>query len=89
MEVDILKETISVLKKDPSSDMTNLSDREKAGGASALKDKYALPLLLHELDLPKSSYFYQVLAMTQPDKYADLRIQIKEIFHEIRNRYVY
>jgi len=89
MEVDILKETINVLKKDPGADMTNLSNREKAVVVSALKDKYALPLLFHELDLPRNSYYYQISAMSQSDKYADLRTQIKEIFHKNRNCYDY
>jgi len=89
MEVDILKETINVLKKDPGADMTNLSNREKAVAVSALKETYALPLLLHELDLPRSSYFYQISAMSQPDKYANLRTRIKEIFRESRNCYGY
>lgn len=89
LEVDVLKETIHVLKKDPGADMAKLSNPEKAVVVSALKDKYALPLLLYELDLPKSSYYYQLSAMARCDKYARLRIQIKEIFHENRACYGY
>lgn len=89
MEVDILKETINVLKKDPGADMTNLSNREKAVIVSALKVNYSLPLLLHELDLPRSSYFYQISSMKQTDKYAVLRVQIREIFYENKECYGY
>lgn len=69
--------------------MTILNNREKAVIVSALKDKYTLPLLLNELNLPRSSYFYQMSTMKQPEKYAALRVLIKEIFWEGRNCYGY
>ena len=59
MEIDILKETINVLKKDPGIDQTALSNREKAVIIDALKTKYSLPRLLETLNLSKSSYYYQ------------------------------
>lgn len=49
LEVDVLTETINVLKKDPGVDMKNLSNREKTVVVSALKEKYALSLLLRKL----------------------------------------
>ena len=61
LEIDILKETLDVLKKDPGADITVLKNREKAVIIGVLKDKYSLPLLLHKLNLPKSSYYYQVI----------------------------
>lgn len=45
-EVDVMKETIAVLKKDPGVDLTVLRNREKAVIIDALKGKYALPTLL-------------------------------------------
>lgn len=59
LEIDILKETLDVLKKDPGVDMTALKNREKAVIVGVLKDKYSLPLLLQKLRLSKSSYYYQ------------------------------
>ena len=59
MEIDILKETINVLKKDPGIDQTALSNWEKAVIIDALKNKYSLPDLLKKLNLAKSSYYYQ------------------------------
>ena len=38
MEIDILKETINVLKKDPGIDQTALSNREKAVIIDAIKN---------------------------------------------------
>lgn len=45
MEIDILKETINVLKKDPGIDQTTLTNRESCL-IDALKNKYPLPSLL-------------------------------------------
>ena len=89
MEIDILKETINVLKKDPGIDQTALSNREKAVIIDALKSKYSLPYLLEKLHLPKSSYYYQEKNLSQPDKYFSLRIRIKELFAESKKRYGY
>jgi putative transposase len=89
LEVDVLRETINVLRKDPSVDMTNLSNREKAVVVSALKEKYTLSLLLYELGLPRSSYFYQISVMKQPDEYVEQRTLIKNTFQENRGCYGY
>ena len=89
MEIDILKETINVLKKDPGIDQEALSNREKAVIIDALKTKYSLPHLLKKLRILKSSYYYQEKVLIQPDKYFSLRIHIKELFTENKNRYGY
>ncbi len=51
-EIDILKETINVLKKDPDIDQSALSNREKAVIIDVLKNRYSL-LLLQKLQLSK------------------------------------
>lgn len=89
LEVDILKETINIIKKDPGADMTSLSNREKAVVVGALKEKYSLQILLEELTIPRSSYFYQQVAMNRCEKYAALRSQIKEIFYQNKACYGY
>ena len=87
MEVDVLKETIQVLKKDPGVDMKELRNREKAVIIGALKDKYALPRLLQFLGMAKSSYYYQRAAINRPDRHSGLHARVTEIFNE--NRCVY
>lgn len=89
MEIDILKETINVLKKDPGIDQSALSNREKAVIIDALKIKYSLPHLLKKLHISKSSYYYQEKVLIQPDKYRSLRMHIKELFTKNKNRYGY
>lgn len=89
MEIDILRETINVLKKDPGIDQTALKNREKAVIIDALKDEYPLPVLLEKLSLSKSSYYYQEAVSHQEDKYNAIRRKIIELFHENKGRYGY
>jgi len=89
MEIDILKETINVLKKDPGVDQTALTNREKAVIIDALKDKYSLPILCKKLELAKSSYYYQEKAIHAEDKYLELRKKIIQLFHDNRDIFGY
>ena len=89
MEIDILKETINVLKKDPGVDQTALRNREKAVIIGALKDKYSLPTLLKKLNLPRSSYFYQQKMLNGKDKYEKLREKVRELFEVNKERFGY
>ena len=84
MEIDILKETINVLKKDPGVNREALSNREKAVIIDALKNKYSLPNLCRKLFISRSSYYYQEKAIHAEDKYHDIRTKICELF---RNNY--
>ena len=89
MEIDVLKEALNILKKDPGINITELKNREKAVIIDAVKDKYSLPQLLKCLCIAKSSYYYQESVIKRSDKYRDLRIHIKRIFEENRNCYGY
>ena len=89
MEIDILKETINVLKKDPGIDQTALRNREKAVIIDALKSKHSLPDLLRRLGLSKSSYYYQGSSMRRSDKYSDVRDRVCLLFSENKQRYGY
>ncbi|MDO4327618.1 MAG: IS3 family transposase [bacterium] len=89
MEIDILKETIDVLKKDPGVDQTVLKNREKAVIIDALKNKYSLPMLCVKLNLAKSSYYYQEKAIHTEDKYLELRKKIIQLFHDNRDIFGY
>lgn len=80
LEIDILKETINVLKKDPGVDQTALRNREKAVIIGALKNKYSLPVLLNKLDMARSSYFYQIKVISGNDKYHELRDRVRKLF---------
>ena len=57
-----------------------LCNREKTLLVDALKCSYTLAELLAELDLARSSYFYHCARLKGPDKYADARIAIADVF---------
>lgn len=88
-EVDVLKETLAVFKKDPGVDLTALKNREKAVIIGPLREKYALPMLLTYFHMARSSYYYQQAVMNKPDKYLPFRGQITSVFHENRGVYGY
>ena len=46
MEVDVLKEALNLLKKDPGINITKLKNHEKAVVIDAVEDKYPLDQLL-------------------------------------------
>lgn len=83
-EVGVLKEALTVLKKDPDVDLVVLKKREKAVIIGALREKYALPMFLPHFHMTRSSYYYQQAVMDKPDKYLPFRGQITSIFHENR-----
>ena len=80
MDIDILKETILVLKKDHGVDMQKLHNREKAVIIDAMSKQYSLPLLFKKLHLSKSSYYYSRRAMRKPSKYTKVENTICSIF---------
>ena len=89
MQIDILKETVNVLKKDPGVDQKILRNQEKAVIIDALKSKYSLPDLLAALRCPHSSYYYQQKALKRQDKYCSAREQIQAVFEENHRCYGY
>ena len=84
LENAVLAGTIDIIKKDPGADASSLTNREKATLAGALRDKFRLNDLLGFLGLARSTYYGQLRAMGRPDKYADLRVRIGEIFEAKR-----
>ena len=89
MEVDILKETINVLKKDPGVDWKNLKNKEKVAVIDAMKERYPLPDLLSKMEIARSSYYYQIKALRREDKYRWLRVEIVRTFKNNKKRYGY
>ena len=59
-------------------DLQLLTNREKALLVDALRQTYELSVLLVELDLARSSYFYHQARLRGPDKYADARLAMTD-----------
>ena len=89
LENDILRQTIEILKKDQGIDLLRLKNAEKTMIIDALRNKYALSLLLAKLQISKSSYFYQHKIQQSPYKYEAIKIKIIELFKENKGRYGY
>jgi transposase InsO family protein/transposase-like protein len=81
LEHDILKKANDQLKKDQGVNPDLLTNKEKTNLIDALLDTYRLNELLDAVGLPKSSYFYHKARMKLPEKYAESRVHIKEIFN--------
>ena len=80
LERDIMEKANELLKKGLGACPQLLSNRDKTLLVDALKSTYALSELLAELDLARSSYFYHCARLRSPDKYADARIAITDVF---------
>lgn len=85
----ILEGTVELLGKDRSVDPGMLTNREKTILVESLRPTHRLSALLGAVEMAKSSYLYQKKALLRPDKHADLRIRITEIFHGSDGRYGY
>ena len=89
LDVDILTETVKVLKKDPGVVVTPLRNKEKVVITDAPREKHSLPTLLKRLDLSKSSYYYERKRLQLQDKYESVRRKIQEILKENHSCYGY
>lgn len=89
LERDVLETAAEVIKKDKGISLKTLTNREKAIVINALPMKYQLKDILKILHMAKSSYCYQLLALSKVDKYATLRKEVKSVFDESSNRYGY
>jgi len=76
----ILEQTIIILKKGPGVGPELLANREKALIVDALRNGFDLNSLLGAMGLARSTYYYALAAMAAGDKYAELRIRVRDIF---------
>jgi hypothetical protein len=88
IERDIYEKAAEIIKKEQGINIQQLTNREKAIIINALRDTYLLKELLEIISMAKSSYCYQSIALNK-DKYADLRIMVKNVFSDSSKRYGY
>lgn len=89
LENDALKAAAQLLKKARGINLKKISNREKAMVIDVLRDRYPLKDLLAMFAMAKSSYCYQEAAINAPDKYRELRSELRQIFTESKERYGY
>ena len=85
----ILEGTVKLLGKGQGVDPGMLTNRKKALLANSLRPARKLNEILSELGMSRSSYQYQIEAMSRPDKHVGLRRRISEIFAASDGRYGY
>lgn len=83
----ILERTVELLGKGQGVDPGMLTNREKTLIANSLRPARRLNETLSELGMSRSSYQYQVEAMSEPDKHAGLGKRVSEIFAAGDGRY--
>ncbi len=89
LENDALKEASKLLKKAQGIDLRTMKNHEKAMVIDALRDRYPLKELLITFGMAKSSYCYQEMTLNTPDKYRELRDDLRRIFTDSGERYGY
>ncbi|MEY5110928.1 IS3 family transposase, partial [Salmonella enterica subsp. enterica serovar Corvallis] len=78
-----------LIKKDMGINPLELTSREKTKVVDALRVTFPLANLLCGLKLARSTYFYQRLRQTRPDKYTQVREVIRTIFEDNYRCYGY
>lgn len=76
----VLEQKIEILKKDPSADVSDMGNREKAMVVGALRNVFSLSELLCELGLSRSTYYYERRALARGDRLAWLRPLVTSVF---------
>jgi transposase InsO family protein len=89
LEHDILKKANELLKKEEGIDLQDLTNREKTLLIDALRTTYELRELREQLQMPRSSYFYHRARLRSPEKYAQVRSAIADLFEANKRRYGY
>ena len=85
----LLKKANDLLKTGLGVAPQLLSNREKTQLVDALKPTYSLAELLAVLDLARSSYFYHSARLRKPEKYAEARVAIADVFQSNHRCYGY
>lgn len=89
LERDVLEKAGDLLKKEKGINLDILTNREKVFLIDALRSNYNFKELLSTLNLPKSSYYYQIQCIKREDKYKEIRAKVKELFINNKERYGY
>lgn len=79
-ENDLMREVVELVKKDQGVNLESLENKEKTIMIDALRPMYSLTYLVNRFEISPSSYHYAHNVLSRPDKYADVRKAITEIF---------
>ncbi|WP_156056794.1 IS3 family transposase [Pseudomonas capeferrum] len=88
-ELEYLRMENAVLKELGSARGKGTNTGEKVLIVSKLKRRFPLPDLLRLIGLARSTFYYQVQSQQKPDKYAELKERIRQVYHKEKGRYGY
>ena len=54
-----------------------------------LKQKYTITAILKVVDIPRSTYYYYCKQLEKPDRYAEVKAEMKQIWEECSENYGY
>lgn len=89
LENAVMKEMLDVLKVDLRANAQGLSNSEKTVIVDSLRKSFGLPVLLRRLGLRRSTYYHARTRLSRPDKHAELRRLVVEIYERSEGRYGY
>ena len=80
LRLAVSEESLAVLKGDARADAGTMTNREKTEIVCRLQDRFDLRELFEAVGLAKSTYYYNLEALTRPDRLALTRVRITNIF---------
>lgn len=89
MQKDILEKAGELIKKEEGVSLAALTNREKATLVDALRTQYKVADLIKAIGVARSTYFAQERAIKAGDKYAELRVRIRQAFEACGRCYGY
>ena len=84
LDLAISEGVLDILKADPRSKAGELTNKEKTILATKLDRYFSLREICRALELKRSTYYYNLEALTRPDKHKELRGRISCIFEGSR-----
>ena len=83
----VLERELELVKKDAGVIPGQLSNITKTQIVKHLEGRFPVKMLLVSVGLKASSYYYCCAVLDRPDRYARLRVHIREVAGESRNTY--
>jgi len=85
----LFRENRRVKKMSKPKQLPTKTTAEKVILVTELRGKVKLKDLLNHVELPRSTFYYHLKKAKKPDKYAEIKEQITEIYHKHKGRYGY
>lgn len=82
----LTRENVLLKKSETSS---QIPERALIEAITEMREKYPLRVILDDIGMPRSTYYYKLAKYNKEDKYFELKCEITAIFEENKGRYGY